>query len=372
MATIKLFTDGIHGGVDMSVSAFPQPGAAISATFGTTVFRLNYGGFYDQFTGTGFHYDSNHYPDAGTIFSWSNPRVQVTGISIPVTTYMSYYYASNWSGLIQTVLAGDDKVTGSSAAEWIYGYGGNDYLDGGKGTDHMNGGAGDDTYIVDDWWELGDITDSSGNDTLISSIFLGPTGRGDIENYVFQVNTGVEFQLVTAGSLKMGGGVDKLHGSSGDDSLDGGKGADQMDGGDGNDTYIVDNLADTVTEAPGEGDHDKVLSSVTFTLGANVDDLVLTGTAAINGTGNGDANHIIGNDAANTLDGGGGADLLEGLKGNDTYRIDNAGDQVIEAAKGGTDLVLPDIDIDLQNDPGFAGQEIENVTLQAGALKVAG
>ena len=76
-----------------------------------------------------------------------------------------------------------------------------------------------------------------------------------------------------------------------------------MQGGAGNDTYLVDNVGDVVTENASEGT-DLVQSSVSFTLGTNVDNLTLTGSGNINGTGNGDANVITGNSGNNTLDGG--------------------------------------------------------------------
>ena len=84
-----------------------------------------------------------------------------------------------------------------------------------------------------------------------------------------------------------------------------------MAGGTGNDTYVVDNVGDVVTEALNEGT-DLVQSSVSFTLGANVENLTLTGSANINGTGNALANVLTGNSGANTLTGAGGNDTLDG------------------------------------------------------------
>ncbi|MFM7785115.1 MAG: M10 family metallopeptidase C-terminal domain-containing protein, partial [Gammaproteobacteria bacterium] len=110
------------------------------------------------------------------------------------------------------------------------------------------------------------------------------------------------------------------------DTLSGGGGAaDTLLGGKGDDTYVVD-AADTVTENASEGT-DTVQSAVSWTLGTNVERLLLTGSAAVNGTGNAEANSLTGNSAANrllgldgldTLSGGGGADTLAGGKGNDT------------------------------------------------------
>ena len=113
------------------------------------------------------------------------------------------------------------------------------------------------------------------------------------------------------------GGNDTLNGLAGNDTLDGGTGYDRMTGGLGDDTYIVDNTRDTVVEASGQGT-DTVRSSVRFTLGSNIENLVLTGSGSISGTGNSLDNSITGNAASNTLSGAGGNDILRGDGGVDT------------------------------------------------------
>jgi Ca2+-binding RTX toxin-like protein len=116
-----------------------------------------------------------------------------------------------------------------------------------------------------------------------------------------------------------------------------------MDGGAGNDTYVVDDLADVVREATGDGS-DTVIALVTYTLAptAEVETLQAVGAGTgptLNPTGNGFANTIIGNANDNVLDGRGGADRLVGLGGNDAYVVDNVGDQVVEEAGGGIDEI---------------------------------
>ncbi len=116
-----------------------------------------------------------------------------------------------------------------------------------------------------------------------------------------------------------------------------------MAGGAGNDTYYVDNAGDTVIEANNARDGSGQQLDRPCTLGNNVENLTLTGSANINGYGNGSANTLTGNAGNNALNGLAGADTMAGGAGNDTYYVDNAGDAVVEGSGAGTDLVSSSI-----------------------------
>ncbi|MFO1151159.1 MAG: calcium-binding protein [Alsobacter sp.] len=165
---------------------------------------------------------------------------------------------------------------------------------------------------------------------------------------------------------------DSLSGLQGNDSLDGGTGADTLVGGSGDDVFVVDNGRDILVESPDAG-RDTVLSSITFTLAADFENLTLTGADSINGTGNsldnvlvgnGAANRLTGNDGADTLDGGLGADTLIGGLGNDTFVVDEAGDAVFESAGEGIDTIFSSITKTL-------GSTVENLVL-TGVLGING
>lgn len=229
------------------------------------------------------------------------------------------------------------KLTGTTAGLTATGNGANNVLDGSQhtGVNTLTGGLGDDTYIVG----TGDViveNASEGTDTVQSSATW--TLANNVENLVLTGSGNITGTGNSAANRMTGNaGQNKLIGGAGDDTLDGGVGADTMEGGTGNDTYYVDNVGDVVTEASGAGT-DTVHSSLNYTLGANVENLVLTGSA-FKGVGNTLANNLSGNAADNYLDGGTGADTMAGGGGNDIYIVDSAGDVVTEGANAGIDAV---------------------------------
>ncbi|MBK8173912.1 MAG: hypothetical protein IPK66_00990 [Rhodospirillales bacterium] len=306
---------------------------------------------------------------------------------------------------------GDDSIFASAGDDTLVGGAGNDTLDGVLGSDSMIGGIGNDVYRVESAGDVISEAGGGGTDRVESSItytlganlenltLLGSAainGTGNALNNTIIGNTAANVLSGLGGldtldggagndrllggdgsdSLLGGAGNDTLLGGAGNDTLDGGAGNDSLDGGVGNDVYRVNTAGDVVFEAAVPGT-DRVESTVSYTLGANVENLTLTGGAAINGTGNALANIVIGNGGANslfglagndslvgnagndTLDGGAGNDTMAGGAGNDTYIVNAAGDVVNDAA-GGIDSVRSAATFTL-------GTGLENLVLTGGA-----
>jgi Ca2+-binding RTX toxin-like protein len=134
--------------------------------------------------------------------------------------------------------------------------------------------------------------------------------------------------------LTGGASDDVLLGGEGNDVLNGSSGADAMNGGTGNDTCYVDDAGDAVTEMAGEGT-DRVIASVTYLLSDNVENLTLTGTDNIAGTGNDLDNILSGNAGINLLSGGAGIDRLNGAAGMDFLEGGEGNDVLADTAGAG-------------------------------------
>lgn len=218
----------------------------------------------------------------------------------------------------------NNVLTGNAAANILSGGDGNDTLIGGEGGDTLLGGRGNDRYYVDSKSDIVMELSNAGNDTVYATVSL--TLADNVENLVLQ------------GSAAKGTGnalANTLTGNASANTLDGGAGADIMRGGAGNDIYLVDNVRDAISELKGEG-VDLVRSTVTFTLGDNIENLTLAGTSAISGTGNALANSITGNAGANVLKGAGGADRLSGGSGADVLYGGSGNDVLIGGAGADT------------------------------------
>jgi Ca2+-binding RTX toxin-like protein len=278
-----------------------------------------------------------------------------------VQSAVDYTLASNLENLILTTgaLWGtgntlDNVLTGNSDDNWLGGSSGNDTLDGGAGVDALEGGTGDDTYVVDNASDVVTEAASSGTDTVRSSVTrtLG-TNQENLTLIGSSAINGIGNTLANV-----------LTGNDAANSLNGSTGSDTMLGGLGNDIYVVDNASDVVTESASAGT-DTVQVGFAYTLGTNTENLTLTGSSAITGTGNELPNVITGNTGANTLYGAAGVDTLQGGTGNDTYIVDESSDVIIENASAGTDVVQSSVDYTLS-------ANVEQLVLMAGALHGTG
>ncbi len=238
---------------------------------------------------------------------------------------------------ILTGSASDDVLRGLGGNDQLFGQGGNDLLDGGTGNDTMTGGTGDDSYVVDSATDRVIELADEGTDTVLTARAVYRLGS-NVENLTFTYTdtgayrgTGNALDNVLIGGagadtllgmdgndvLQGLGGADTLNGGAGDDTLDGGAGIDTLIGGTGNDHYNVDSSGDVVREGLSAGT-DTVEASASYTLAVYVENLILTGTDAIDGTGNRDANVLTGNAGNNALSGLGGVDTISGGVGSDT------------------------------------------------------
>ncbi|OPY89219.1 MAG: Bifunctional hemolysin/adenylate cyclase precursor [Syntrophus sp. PtaU1.Bin208] len=275
--------------------------------------------------------------------------------------------------------SGGDTLFGGNGDDTLYGLGGNDFLDGGKGSDAMAGGTGDDAYYMDNAGDVVIEALDSGTDRVKATFDY--TLGDNVENLDLAVTvkngTGNSLSNTIKGnseanSLSGLSGNDTLYGYGGNDTLDGGAGSDTMVGGDGDDIYSVDNEGDVVKEVSRPG-KDRVNASLDYTLGDNVENLYLYGSA-VTGIGNRLSNAIQGNGNDNTLYGLGGSDILDGGSGSDTmvggngsdlYYVDNAGDVVVEASGAGTDGVEATVDYTL-------GDNLENLNIYGSAVTGTG
>jgi Ca2+-binding RTX toxin-like protein len=219
---------------------------------------------------------------------------------------------------------------GNSTNNYLLGNASANTLNGAGGADVMAGYAGADTYTVDN---IGDIViENAGEGLDVVNSTVSFTLGANVETLAFVNGAG-------GGTLAFeatGNTLDNtITGNEFNNVLNGGAGVDSMTGGAGNDFYFVDNIADGVFEAlPADGVDLVYSTAAAFTLGANVENLVVWGTTGISGTGNTGNNIIYGQSLNNTLADGTGTDVLVGGRGQDTYNlaVDTTTDTVYVAA----------------------------------------
>lgn len=377
ITTTKTYTINLNGGdasrnatINFTISATPTKSgastylitdisgqvagntiASLSAP-GTTIKDLKVTGILD-ISNTSLGYLSEYYLTKNSIgFKDStNTSYALAGTSLAGSTMVIlattskafYYFGTEIVGSVQsnntlTGTSSADTVTGTTVAEGIYGLEGNDIINGGGGNDTIDGGTGDDTLnISGSYYNDGySISYSDATQTFTVSNRIGAVlSVKNIEKISFltdKTTTGYIGGTTGNDSLIGTSTGDLIFGGAGNDTLTAGTKVNLLIGGPGNDTYIIKNDDDNIEEAANEGT-DSVQSSISFLLTDNIENLTLTGSAAINGTGNSLANLIIGNDGKNLLDGGGGNDTINGGKGDDVITV-RAGYVHIDGGEG--------------------------------------
>jgi Ca2+-binding RTX toxin-like protein len=258
-----------------------------------------------------------------------------------------------------------DAVQGTLAADNLTGTGANDFLIGDTGADTMTGGAGNDIYYVDQDGDVVVEAVGGGSDVVRASASYALGAGAEVERLEAASRYGTQALNLTGNEF-----ANHLRGNSGVNVLIGGGGADTLSGGKSSDFYRVEEAGDIVVEAVGEGS-DAVYAVTSYALSAGSEVELLSAidpgsTVGMNLTGNEFANLVIGTAGSNTMIGGGGADTLIGGAGNDVYRVEEAGDVVVENANGGFDAIYAVGSYTLA-----AGSEIELLSAIAPAVAAA-
>jgi serralysin len=254
-----------------------------------------------------------------------------------VVSSINYTLGDNLEGLTLTgnAIAGvgntlDNILIGNNANNILYGLAGNDVFNGGLGVDTLIGGTGNDVYYVDTATDVIVEDAGEGIDAVVSSVNY--TLGNNLENLILTDSAFFGVGNTLDNTLIGNNANNQLYGLAGNDVLDGGLGVDTLIGGTGNDVYYVDTATDVVIENFGEG-IDTVVSSISYTLGDNLDNLLLIGSDAVNGVGNSLNNSLTGNAANNILSGLAGNDALSGGAGNDTL-LGGSGNDLLVGGDG--------------------------------------
>lgn len=264
------------------------------------------------------------------IYSWGQNDTLVGGtdqttfvVHDPSTTIVAHPEASNsvisWANIVLpphvqtlTLMGADDlTATGNAEGSVIVANEGNDTLISGAGNDTLIGGIGNDTFVVNVENDVVIAQADGGLDTIVTSVSYALPGH--VDNLI---GSGTADLTLTGNTLD-----NEITANDGNTTLIGGGGADTFIGGTGNNTFIVDSTDDVVIKGQNAGIN-TVISSVSYTLSDNVQNLTLTGTADMSATGNYLDNIITGSAGNDTLYGGAGHDTLIGGAGNNTYVMD--------------------------------------------------
>lgn len=306
-------------------------------------------------------------------------QYRITNINLSAVTLYSALLTGDPQLVNQLMFGGQDTILGSPGDDYLAGYGGADSLSGGAGNDQLDGtddtvidtlvgGSGNDTYAVGGFEHASNdiVVEAPGADIDLVFSLTSYTLPANVEDLLLlgagnSSGTGNDLDNAIEGNA----GSNLLDGLDGNDTLDGGSGGiDILRGGTGDDSYLVRTGSTLVVEAAGAGT-DTVYGEIGWTLGDELENLVLVGVFALEGRGNSLNNVLTGNDAGNLLDGGAGADTLQGGAGNDLFLVDSSFDVVTDV--GGDDTVRGSVDGYVLAAPG-----LENLELAGSAVTGSG
>ena len=275
-----------------------------------------------------------------TVMTYNDATSEATSINTTGDNiYLSPRSSTNY-GYLQTLGAFD-----IATAQYLYGV--NTSYNSGDNEYALNGNANGYTTIWDNGGHDTINADSASQPVVIdlrnATLKNEPGGGGFVSRHGNQY-IGYTIAFNTTGNCIIENAIgsnlsDNITGNSVGNLIDGRAGADIMAGGQGNDTYVVDNDGDIVTEAADSG-IDLISSEITYETAENVENLTLTGSNNINATGNDLANILNGNSANNILNGKANVDTMAGGEGDDTYYVDNGLDVVNELANQGKDQIF--------------------------------
>ncbi|MFU2325440.1 M10 family metallopeptidase C-terminal domain-containing protein [Pseudomonas sp. NFX98] len=285
-----------------------------------------------------------------------------------VYAFVDYALGNNVENL---TLAGSALIAmGNALNNVLIGNDGDNTINGGAGLDTMIGGKGNDTYALDQAGELALLQENAneGTDKLFIT-YSAPPQSSTVDLNISNLLNVENVTVLGSGNFALLGNSlnNTLVGNADANFINGGAGADIMDGGAGNDTYFVDNAGDVLIENGASlSEIETVYAFIDYTLGNNLENLMLAGTTNLNATGNALNNMLSGNSGNNILDGGAGTDYMVGGTGNDTYIVDNVGDVIVE-----TSTLLNEIDTVLASVSYTLSSNVENLTLTGSANTTA-
>ena len=331
----------------------------------------------------------------------------LSAVRVTLATQGNNAAQNTWGGGVDTLIS-IENLTGSSFNDSLTGTNQANILTGGVGEDTMVGGGGNDLYIVQAGLDHGidevitELANGGIDEIRYTQVGLAATVFENTLTLSSNV-TGIERIVIGTGTVASGNnatgavttGLDALNvdasaianavtiiGNAGANILTSGLGNDTLIGGDGDDTYVVNNVGDVITEldplavdnlllpinplAGVDTVNVNINTAGTYVLGANVDNGTVVSLANVNLTGNDLDNILTGNAGNNVLDGGLGADTLIGGLGNDIYVLDDPLDVIQEFLDAGIDTVQTDASYVL-------GDDLENLTLTGnGAINGTG